>query len=96
MQTISGFFTFYSLDVISNLLNDEKRATNLIEFDNESDVCSLRLAQCIKQAEAEIALYLSTPDYDDTLVQNMVNDFAAEFVYKRRAVLPIPESIKER
>ncbi len=95
MQSISGYFKFYSKELISNLLNDEKRATNLIDFDLESDVCSLRLVQCIKQAEAEVALYLSNPDYDSVLIQNMVNDFTAEFVYKRRGVLPVPSSIKD-
>lgn len=101
MQTISGFFKFYSRDLITNLLNDEKRVINTIDISDASlasntpDVCSLRLDQCIKQAEAEISLYLSNPDFTIVQVQNMVNDFTAEFVYKRKEVLPIPESIKD-
>jgi len=95
LQTISGFFKYYSVDLIVNLLNDERRATSLIDFTNESDVCSLRLTQCLRQAEAEVALYISNPDLDDILVQNMVNDFTDEFIYKRKGVLPIPDSIKD-
>lgn len=101
MQSISGFLKFYSKDLIINLLNDEKRLVNSINLSDDAlasenpDVCSLRLDQCIKQAEADISLYLSNPDFDSVLVQNMVNDFTAEFVYKRRGVLPIPSSIKD-
>jgi len=101
MQSISGFLKFYSKDLIINLLNDEKRLVNTINLSDDAlvsvtpDVCSLRLDQCIKQAEADISLYLSNPDFDSVLVQNMVNDFTAEFVYKRRGVLPVPSSIKD-
>lgn len=101
MQSISGFLKFYSVDLVSNLLNDERRAVGLIVLSDESlssdepDVCSLRLVKCIRQAEADVALFLSNPDLDSILVQNMVNDLSMEYVYKRKGVLEVPSSIKD-
>lgn len=101
MQSISGFLKFYSVDLVSNLLNDERRVVGLIVLSDESlssdepDVCSLRLVKCIRQAEADVALFLSNPDLDSILVQNMVNDLSMENVYKRKGVLEVPSSIKD-
>lgn len=101
MQSISGFLKFYSVDLVSNLLNDERRVVGLIVLSDESlssdepDVCSLRLVQCIRQAETDVALFLSNPDLDSILVQNMVNDLSMEYVYKRKGVLEVPSSIKD-
>ena len=101
MQTITGFFKYYSKPLVTNLLNDEKRAVNVIDISDASlasaspDVCSLRLDQCIKQAEADVSLYLASPDFSDTAILNMVNDFAMEYVYTRIGVVPVPDSIKD-
>lgn len=95
MQTISGFFKFYSKPLVTNLLNDEKRVITAIDFTNVDDVCSIRLNQVLRQSEAEVSLYLSNPDLSDTLVLNYVNDFAMEYIYQRLGVMPIPSSIKD-
>lgn len=101
MQSITGFFKFYSKLLVTNLLNDEKRSVNVIDISDASlasaspDVCSLRLDQCIKQAEADVSLYLPSPDFSDTYILNVVNDFTMEYVYQRIGVIPIPESIKD-
>lgn len=95
MQTISGFFTFYSKPLVTNLLNDEKRVVSTIDFTDESDVCSLRLIQCLRQAEADVSLYVLNPDFSDTFILNIVNDFTMEYIYQRIAVIPVPESIKD-
>jgi len=101
MQSILGFLKYYSVDLVSNLLNDERRAVSLIVLSDESlssdepDVCSLRLVQCIRQAEADVALFLSNPDLDALSVQNMVTDLSMEYVYKRKGVLDVPSSIKD-
>jgi hypothetical protein len=95
MQSITGFFTYYSKPLVINLLNDEKVLASTIDFTDETDVRSLRLIQCLRQAEADVSLYVSDPDFSDTYILNIVNDFAMEYIYQRIAVVPVPQSIKD-